>query len=337
MKRAFDIVISLLALICARPVPRADRRRSQARFAGPGHLPGRSVGRDGRIFQILKFRTMYETPASYSGPRVTAHDDPRVTPLGRWLRNTKLNELPQFWNVLSRRHEPGWTAAGRPDARCEWPAEGRAEILSVRPGITSPASVLYHNEEALLCSHDVFRKYVQEVGPDKLRLDQLYVRHRSFCLDLDTLLWTALIMCRGCAPFEPPESLLIRRAVHALGPQVRQLVRTRLAGRPVRGRMRGARVAHLRATQRRLAQSPRRSPRLRAAVQHHRRRPRHQSHLLVKGPVRGCLRPRRGVARGRSSAFAFNLWARVLPLGLLVLASILALCGFVASDIAPVS
>ena len=54
----------------------------------------------GNIFKILKFRTMYESPESYSGPRVTAHDDPRVTPLGRWLRATKLNELPQFWNVL---------------------------------------------------------------------------------------------------------------------------------------------------------------------------------------------------------------------------------------------
>ena len=67
---------------------------------GPVFYRGPRLGKNGRVFGILKFRTMYECPASYRGPRVTAQDDDRITPLGKWLRDTKLNELPQLWNVL---------------------------------------------------------------------------------------------------------------------------------------------------------------------------------------------------------------------------------------------
>jgi hypothetical protein len=131
-----------------------------------------------------------------------------VTPLGRWLRSTKLNELPQFWNVLVGEMSLVGPRPEDPVIAQSWPAAVRDEILSVRPGITSPASVLYRNEEALLCAKDLFRQYVQELSPDKMRLDQLYVRHRSFCLDLDTLLWTTLIWLPKVRSYAPSESLL---------------------------------------------------------------------------------------------------------------------------------
>ena len=67
---------------------------------GPIFYRGRRVGRGGKEFTILKFRTMYECPESYAGPCITAKDDERIMPLGRWLRDTKINELPQLWNVL---------------------------------------------------------------------------------------------------------------------------------------------------------------------------------------------------------------------------------------------
>ncbi len=209
VKRAFDIVISLLALICLAPLLALIAVAVTHDSPGPAIYRGPRVGLGGRVFQILKFRTMYDAASSYSGPRVTAHDDPRVTPLGRWLRSTKLNELPQFWNVLRGDMSLVGPRPEDPSLAAEWPADARGRILSVRPGITSPASVLYHNEEALLCSNDLFRKYAQEVGPDKLRLDELYVRYLSFCLDMDTLLWTALIMLPRVRSFEPPESLLL--------------------------------------------------------------------------------------------------------------------------------
>jgi hypothetical protein len=151
---------------------------------------------------------MYENPGSYAGPRVTAQDDPRVTPFGRWLRDTKLNELPQFWNVLKGEMSLVGPRPEDPTIAKTWPRKVWAEILSVRPGITSPASVQYRNEEALLTYGGVLGKYLQEVGPDKMRLDQLYIRYRSFWLDLDVLLWTALILVPRIGSITLPEDIL---------------------------------------------------------------------------------------------------------------------------------
>lgn len=207
-KRAFDLAFSLIVLMALAPffclIAIAIKRDSP----GPVIYRGARMGRGGRVFKILKFRTMYETPESFLGPKVTAHDDPRVTPLGHWLRNTKLNELPQFWNVLKGDMSLVGPRPEDPDIAEKWPKAVRDEILSVRPGITSPASVLYRNEEAMLCADDVFRQYMQAVVPDKMRLDQLYVRHCSFCLDMDTLLWTALILVPKIGSYQPPEKLL---------------------------------------------------------------------------------------------------------------------------------
>jgi lipopolysaccharide/colanic/teichoic acid biosynthesis glycosyltransferase len=207
-KRAFDVAISLVALALLAPwlglIAIAIKRDSP----GPVIFRGARMGREGHLFKMLKFRTMYESPESYSGPKVTAHDDPRVTPFGRWLRATKLNELPQFWNVLKGDMSLVGPRPEDPTIALEWPQAVRDEILAVRPGITSPASILYRNEEASLCTKDVFQQYVQEVGPDKVRLDQLYVRNCSFCLDLDTLLWTMLILVPKIRSYQPPERLL---------------------------------------------------------------------------------------------------------------------------------
>ena len=208
IKRAIDLTLSSIALIWLAPLFCLIAIWIKRDSPGPVFYRGARMGRNGLVFKILKFRTMYETKASYSGPKVTAHDDPRVTPLGRWLRDTKLNELPQFWNVFKGEMSLVGPRPEDPSIALNWPAAVREQVLSVRPGITSPASVLYRNEETLLCAEDVFRQYVGELVPDKLRLDQLYVQHRSFCLDLDTLLWTALILLPRVGSTETPEKLL---------------------------------------------------------------------------------------------------------------------------------
>ena len=89
-----------------------------------------------------------------------------------------------------------------------WPTKVAKEVLAVRPGITSPASVLYRNEENMLHAKDVLQKYLHELSPDKMRLDQLYVRYRSFWLDLDTIFWTALLLIPKIKAYSPPEQLL---------------------------------------------------------------------------------------------------------------------------------
>ncbi len=208
LKRIFDLIVSMIALALLSPllgfIALAIRRGSP----GPALYHGDRVGQFGKIFKILKFRTMYETPESYTGPRVTAHDDPRITPFGRWLRDTKLNELPQFWNVLKGEMSLVGPRPEDPSITLTWPRKVREEILSVRPGITSPASVQYHNEEALLSYGGVLKKYIQELGPDKMRLDQLYIRYRSFWLDLDILFWTVLIFVPIIGSKPLPEDLL---------------------------------------------------------------------------------------------------------------------------------
>jgi lipopolysaccharide/colanic/teichoic acid biosynthesis glycosyltransferase len=209
LKRTFDIVVSAIVLILISPILGFIALAVKRDSPGPVFYHGIRAGRGGKPFKILKFRTMYEDPESYRGPCVTAQDDPRITPFGRWLRDTKLNELPQFWNVLKgdmslvgpRPEDPSIAAQ-------TWPHKIRDEVFSVRPGITSPASIQYHNEEALLSYGGVLQKYIQELGPDKMRLDQLYVRYRSFWLDLDILLWTALILVPRIGSLTLPEDLL---------------------------------------------------------------------------------------------------------------------------------
>ena len=208
IKRAFDVVASILGIILLSPffLPVAILLRREG--PGPIFYRGTRMGRNGKPFGIIKFRTMYERPESYRGPRVTAKGDGRITPLGKWLRDTKLNELPQLWNVLKGEMSLVGPRPEDPEIEKTWPLEVRNEILSVRPGITSPASVLYRDEESLLPADGVMEVYFRDILPDKLRLDRLYVRNYSFLGDLDILLWTFMSLLPRIARQPVPESRL---------------------------------------------------------------------------------------------------------------------------------
>jgi lipopolysaccharide/colanic/teichoic acid biosynthesis glycosyltransferase len=203
IKRAFDVLIALLGLTLGAPILGYIALRIKRDSAGPVYYRGERVGRGGKVFQILKFRTMYERPESYQGPRVTAEGDPRITPYGKWLRETKLNELPQLWNVLKGEMSLVGPRPEDPQIVAGWAEDVRQEVLSVRPGITSPASVIYRNEEGLLQNGQVMDFYVSEILPSKLRLDQLYVRHRSFWSDLDIIFWTLLALPSRLKAYSP--------------------------------------------------------------------------------------------------------------------------------------
>jgi len=195
-KRALDIYASGMGLFLLSPFFLYLACRIRRDSPGPVIYRGLRAGRYGTTFSIFKFRTMYESPESYNGPRITAGDDPRITPFGRWLRDTKLNELPQLWNVLVGEMSFVGPRPENPAISAKWPEEVRGELLSVRPGITSPASVLYRDEENLLETSNVMDTYIKDILPSKLRLDQLYVRHRSFWGDLDIIFYTILILFR---------------------------------------------------------------------------------------------------------------------------------------------
>jgi lipopolysaccharide/colanic/teichoic acid biosynthesis glycosyltransferase len=191
-KRLFDFTASAIGLLFLFPIFAYIAWRIRRDSPGPVFYHGERLGKDGKTFRILKFRTMYEAPESHQGPRLTAQDDPRITPFGRWLRDSKLNELPQLWNVLKGEMSLVGPRPEDPILAASWPKDARNEIISVRPGITSPASVLYRDEETLLSSKQLMDTYLGEILPSKLRLDQLYVRHRSFWSDLDIIFWTLL-------------------------------------------------------------------------------------------------------------------------------------------------
>ena len=207
-RRTLDITIALLGILILSPAILLLAVLIKRDSPGPVFYWGERVGRGGRPFRILKFRTMYETGDSYRGPKVTGQGDPRITPLGQWLRDTKLNELPQLWNVL----KGDMSLVGpRPEDRdfvTHWPSDVRDVLLSVRPGITSPASVLYRDEESMLQAGNVVDQYLKVILPSKLRLDLIYVHHRSFLTDLDVIFWTLLALLPQLKSRRVPEHLL---------------------------------------------------------------------------------------------------------------------------------
>lgn len=194
VQRLMDILLAALGLFLLAPLFLLVTVLLKHDSPGPIFYRGSRMGKGGKPFNILKFRTMYERPESYAGPSVTAEDDTRITPIGKFLRDSKLNEIPQLWNVLTGQMS---LVGPRPEAyeiALEWPAEMREVITSVRPGITSPASIVYRSEEKLLSEADVLETYFKSILPSKLRLDMLYVRSRSILTDLDVLFWTAVAL-----------------------------------------------------------------------------------------------------------------------------------------------
>lgn len=194
VRRTVDIVVSLFGLLLLSPLFLYIALRLKSDSPGPVFYRGPRVGKGGKPFGILKFRTMYEDDKSYNGARITANGDSRVTPFGKFLRDTKFNELPQLWNVLVGQMSLVGPRPEDPTIAAAWPQEVQELIFSVRPGITSPASVIYRGEEQMLDCSDPMQQYFQSVLPSKLRLDQLYVRNRNLLTDIDVIFWTAVAL-----------------------------------------------------------------------------------------------------------------------------------------------
>ncbi|HNX46926.1 MAG TPA: sugar transferase [Anaerolineaceae bacterium] len=193
-KRVCDIVFSLLGLLVLAPVLLFIALRIKRDSPGPAFFSADRMGRKGKVFKIWKFRTMFETPQNHHGAPVTSSEDSRVTPYGRWLRDTKLNELPQLLNVL--KGEMSFVGPRPEDVQIasNWPEAIREEVLSVRPGVTSPASIIYRNEEKMLKGSGFLDDYLRTILPDKLRLDQLYVRNMNVLTDMDVLAMTLVTL-----------------------------------------------------------------------------------------------------------------------------------------------
>jgi len=183
IKRPFDILFSLSALIVLSPVLVALAIAVGLSSTGGAFFRQMRVGRNGQAFRLLKFRTM-RTGSEAKGQLTIGGRDPRVTSVGYFLRRTKLDELPQLWNVLVGDMSVVGPRPEVPKYVALYSSEQRA-VLNVRPGITGLASIDYIDENELLAkATDPERTYIQEVMPAKLALDLRYVRERSFALDI---------------------------------------------------------------------------------------------------------------------------------------------------------
>ncbi len=161
----------------------------KVKMPGPVLFRQQRVGRKGRLFTMVKFRTML---VNHGGNSVSVAGESRITPLGSMLRRWKLDELPELWNVLlgdmsfvgPRPDVPGYADTLTGEDR---------EILQLRPGITGPASMKYRNEEEILSAVENPQKYNDEViFPDKVRINRLYLHDHSFFLDLKMIVATVL-------------------------------------------------------------------------------------------------------------------------------------------------
>jgi FlaA1/EpsC-like NDP-sugar epimerase/lipopolysaccharide/colanic/teichoic acid biosynthesis glycosyltransferase len=161
---------------------------------GPAFFGQERVGRGGRLFRLWKLRTMV-ADAEARGPRLTGRADPRVTKLGRFLRRTKLDELPQLWNVL----RGDMSLVGPRPEIAEMVAKAPADygaLLRVRPGIVSEASLRFRDEESLLPQEGREAFYLERILPAKLALDLEWLKRRTLLGDLELLLRAALVLVR---------------------------------------------------------------------------------------------------------------------------------------------
>ena len=186
-KRAMDVALSLLALPLAVPLMALIALAVKLDSPGPVWFRQERVGRAGRLFRIHKFRTMRVTDGT--GPLVTASHDARITRVGRWLRRTKLDELPQLIDVLNGDMSLVGPRPEVPRYMALYAEPVRRQILSLRPGITDRAAIEFRDEERVLAAAaDPERAYVEQVMPIKQRYYLDYVAQRSLAGDL-RILW----------------------------------------------------------------------------------------------------------------------------------------------------
>jgi lipopolysaccharide/colanic/teichoic acid biosynthesis glycosyltransferase len=188
-KRCFDLCATIAGLVVLSPLLLIVALLIKLDDGGPVFFRQQRVGRAGRRFRVWKFRTMIPD-AERRGGALTVGDDPRTTRVGRWLRRSKVDELPQLFNVLAgdmslvgpRPEVPRYVARYTADQR---------RVLDLVPGITDPASIAYSRESELLArAPDPERYYVTAVMPDKIRINLTYAARATRWTDVKVVLET---------------------------------------------------------------------------------------------------------------------------------------------------
>lgn len=189
IKRFFDITVSFIGLLFTLPIIIIAALLVRIKYKESGFFIQNRIGKDGKEFKIIKIKTM--SSRVKFDTTVTTTNDPRITGLGKIFRKTKIDELPQLINVL----KGDMSFVGpRPDVKelvYSIPEEVREIFLSIRPGITGPATLKYRNEEEILASVEDPQMYNDEViFPDKVDINLDYIRDYNFIKDIGYILKT---------------------------------------------------------------------------------------------------------------------------------------------------
>lgn len=189
LKRLFDIVVSIAGLLLSGWLILIAYVLASLDTGESGFFRQARVGKDGKHFSLIKIRTMRNDSAVRT--TVTTSSDPRITRLGRFFRKTKIDELPQLLNVLRGEMSLVGPRPDVPGFADELTGDDRI-VLTIRPGITGPATLKYRNEENLLAEQSDPEAYNREViFPDKVRLNRRYIEEYSFGKDL-RYLWRTI-------------------------------------------------------------------------------------------------------------------------------------------------
>lgn len=189
IKWLFDRTMALIGLLIASPILLVEAILIKIKMPGPVLFVQQRVGRDGKLFACHKFRTM---SIEHHGSSVSVAGEERITPLGAKLRKYKLDELPELWDVLIGNMSFVGPRPDVPGYADKLQGEDRI-ILSLRPGITGPATLKYRNEEELLATINNPQQYNDTViYPDKVRINRYYAEHYSFIDDIKIIFCTVL-------------------------------------------------------------------------------------------------------------------------------------------------
>ena len=189
LKRLLDIVLSIIGVIIITPLIPIIGLLIKLDSKGPVFYSCDRIGKDGKPFRMHKFRTMIDTSV-YVGDSLAPQGDVRVTSFGRFLRQAKLNELPQLFNVLKGEMSFVGPRPEAPDLAELYPEEARV-LFTIRPGLVGPAQIMNRNEDELYPEGaDIKEYYIQNILPDKLKIDLQYVRKPTILNDLKYILLT---------------------------------------------------------------------------------------------------------------------------------------------------
>lgn len=189
LKRLFDILAAIFGLIVCIPVFITLAILIKIKMPGPIFFRQNRVGQDARLFKMVKFRTM---KVNHGGSTISVKGESRITPLGAIMRKYKLDELPEFWNILigdmsfvgPRPDVPGYADVLKGDDRL---------LLTVKPGLTGASSLRFSNEEELLAEQENPIKYNDEIlFPEKVRINNNYIKNWNFWLDIKIIIYTII-------------------------------------------------------------------------------------------------------------------------------------------------